>query len=73
MAAEFVIWGKAPGSAAESLLLDAPHGERITSRGQAERYLAQLRDVHGCTALRIQEIDLSKPFDFASMALGKGV
>jgi hypothetical protein len=70
--AEFVIWGvdTPNGATEETVLLDAPHGERITSHAQAERYCDQLRGF-GCTRLRIQEIDLSKPLDFAGIALGR--
>ena len=53
MATEFIIWGKAPGTDHENLLVSEQAG--IASRAQAERIVATLRDVHGCRDLRVQE------------------
>ena len=53
MAIEYIIWGKAPNTNHEDLLISERAG--IDSRAQAERIAATLRDVHGCRDLRIQE------------------
>ena len=71
MSAEFSIWGVPPGDDAETLLCEAVRGERITERALAEAVKAEA-ERRGNTRVRILELDLSKPFDFAAMALGKG-
>lgn len=50
---EFIIWGKAPGTDYEDLLISEQAG--IRDRAQAERICNTLRDVHGCRDVRIQE------------------
>lgn len=60
---EYIIWGIAPGEKQEDLLLDKLHGKPVTSRLVAGKAMQTLIEM-GCTATRIQEIDLSKAPDF---------
>ena len=64
---EYVIWGKPPGKSEEDLLYTPAR-----SMTDANRVCKILRDQHGCTALRIQVIDLDKPFN-ASKAFAKAI
>ena len=57
---EYVIWGKAPNSKTEDLLVSEKAG--INSQAQAESVLRSLESKHGCSDCRIQVIDLSVPF-----------
>jgi len=59
-AKEYVIWGKAPHSTIEDLLVSEKAG--IGNLAQAERVLQSLESKHGCRDCRIQVIDLSVPF-----------
>lgn len=52
MQSEYVIWGVAPDTDFETLLVSEHAG--ISTRAQAERVVATLTDVHGCSACRIQ-------------------
>lgn len=71
---EYVIWGvnAANGETEESILrtTNADCTGKIETREEAER-LARWLERQGCTKLRIQEIDLSKPLDFVGLALGR--
>lgn len=51
---EIVIWGKAPGSEHESLLVSEHAG--LASMQQARATVAILQSEHGCTAMRIQRL-----------------
>ena len=59
---EYVIWGKAPNSKTEDLLVSERAG--INSQAQAESVLRSLESKHGCTECRIQVLDLSEPFNW---------
>ena len=61
MTIEYIIWGKAPGTDHENLLVSEQAG--IANRAQAERIVATLRDVHGCRDLRIQEFSFGNGSD----------
>jgi hypothetical protein len=52
MQSEYIIWGVAPNTDFETLLVSEHAG--ISTRAQAERVVATLTDVHGCRACRIQ-------------------
>jgi hypothetical protein len=58
---EFVIWGRNPKSKTEELLISENFG--IRSYSEAERVCEAL-EKRGCSFLRIQVIDFSKPLDF---------
>ena len=60
MTSEFVIWGNAPGSDEQSLLLTLHKGKPITDIRQAIACKLWLRDCKGCSNLKIQEIELSQ-------------
>jgi hypothetical protein len=64
---EYVIWGKAPNSKTEDLLVSEKAG--INSQAQADRVLRSLESNHGCTECRIQVIDLSKPLKWDALSL----
>lgn len=51
MSKEYIIWGKAPGSDDETLLVCEKAG--IASMEQAQRAIATLTDVHGCRDCRV--------------------
>jgi hypothetical protein len=55
MTVEYVIWGRAPGSDSETLLISEHFG--LESRDHAERIAGKLVAEHGCTAIRIQAFD----------------
>ncbi len=65
---EYVIWGTPPGSDKDALLLARVEGEPITDKAAAQRYVKTLEQKHGCTATRIQEINLAEPLDFLRTA-----
>jgi hypothetical protein len=52
MTPEYIIWGKPPHSDDEALLVCETAG--IASMEQAQRVIAQLTDIHGCTDCRVQ-------------------
>jgi len=58
---EFVIWGIAPQTTVEQLLLVNYQGNKITDHQVAERLLKILTD-KGCTNCRIQSINLGNGF-----------
>ena len=58
---EFAIWGVPPHQTEEALLIDKPHGKVITDRDYAERLVRELEEKHGCTKVRIQELDGTLP------------
>ena len=53
---EYPIWGVPPGGGAETILYT-----RATTLAEARRVAAILKEKHGCTAVRIQSLDLSAP------------
>jgi hypothetical protein len=57
---EYVLWGFPPNSNDETLLLSG-----IETHSQAIYYARYLESEKGCTNVRIQTIDFSKPIDFA--------
>jgi hypothetical protein len=57
---EFIIWGIAPGQSIEDVLFTD-----CKTLGEAKRAVNVLILKHNCRAVRIQILDLSKPFDFA--------
>lgn len=59
MSMQYAIWGKPPGADEERLLVAKPHGQWLTNKARAERIRDELEREHGCTALRIQEIDMN--------------
>ena len=56
---EYLIWGKAPNSTGEELLVSEKAG--IDNQAWADRVLASLESKHGCSGCRIQVIDFSVP------------
>ena len=64
---EYVIWGKAPNSAVEDLLVSEKAG--INNIAQAKRALNLLESKHGCSDCRIQVIDLNVPFTWNSSSM----
>jgi ATP phosphoribosyltransferase regulatory subunit HisZ len=56
---EFIIWGIAPGQSMEDVLFTD-----CKTLGEAKRAVNALILKHSCKAVRIQILDLSKPFDF---------
>ena len=63
---EYAIWGIPAGDTEETLLLARRYGEPITSKIIAEDLAEMLRGGRfGSRAVRIQEIDLTTPPDFA--------
>lgn len=64
---EYVIWGKAPSSAVEDLLVSEKAG--INNIAQAKRVLNLLESKHGCKDCRIQVIDLSAHFTWNSSSM----
>lgn len=61
---EYVIWGIPPHKDVEELLIANPHGRPITSKSEAELFVAILIHRIGCTNVRIQKIDLTTAPDF---------
>jgi len=53
---EYVVWGVPPGGDAETVLYT-----RAATMAEARRVAVVLERRHGCTAVRIQTIDLSAP------------
>lgn len=65
MSKEFVIWGVSGDDPDEQVLLSQlPDGSPIPSRATAEKLVTWLASRHGCSRMRIQEIDGCVP-DFA--------
>ncbi len=60
---EYIIWGIAPNTKHEQVLLDGTH-VKIESLDQAKRLIRHLENVHNCTKCRVQELDLSTPPNF---------
>jgi hypothetical protein len=58
---EYIIWGKPPHSDDETLLVSETSG--LTSMEQAQRVIAQLTDIHGCTDCRVQVFTLGNGAD----------
>lgn len=56
---EYVIWGVPKGMKEETLLISKFDGRTITDKAVADRLAKILVDKHGCTNVRIQEIDLT--------------
>ncbi len=56
---EYAIWGNPPGKTKQDLLVT-----RITDKNQLKKIKKELMEDHGCAELRVQTIDLSRPFDF---------
>jgi hypothetical protein len=52
---QYVIWGIAPNSEHESLLVSENAG--IESAKHAQKVCADLESHHGCTATRVQELE----------------
>jgi hypothetical protein len=66
MPREFVIWGYAPNAQHESLLVSEHAG--LKDRQHAEQTVEKLAAEHGCTAMRIQELEpLGDASELASM------
>ena len=59
MKKEYVIWGKAPNSSEETLLVSERAGLKTIEA--ANRALASLESKHGCKDCRVQVIDFSEP------------
>lgn len=60
---EFVIWGITPNSSDERLLLVAIKGMPITNKYLANKWADRLKEIHKCTNVRVQEINLSNGFN----------
>jgi len=58
---EYIIWGKPRHSDDETLLVSETAG--IASMAQAQRVIAQLTDIHGCTDCRVQVFTLGNGAD----------
>jgi hypothetical protein len=61
---EYVIWGIPKDGHEDTLLLGTIQGKPINDKEEAKRYMKVLAEKHGCTKMRIQEIDLSGEFDW---------
>lgn len=59
---EYVIWGVAPGTCSETLLVSEKAG--IKSAEQAQNIVEKLISEHGCTSCRIQVLNLNDPFEW---------
>jgi hypothetical protein len=57
---EFIIWGIAPGQSMEDVLFTD-----CKTLNEAKKVVNVLTLKHNCTAVRVQILDLSKPFNFA--------
>jgi hypothetical protein len=60
---EYVIWGIAPNETEEQILLTKVEGKEIKNIFQAIKIQGILERKHGCTNIRIQEIDLTDGFN----------
>jgi hypothetical protein len=65
MQTEYIIWGKAPGTDFEDLLVSEQAG--IRDRAQADRICAVLADKHGCRDLRITAFSFGDGSEVAAM------
>lgn len=61
MTKEYIIWGKPPHGDTETLLVSETAG--ISSMEQAQRVIAQLTDMHGCTDCRVHVFTLGNGAD----------
>ena len=59
---EYVIWGVAPGTSIETLLVSEK--ANIKSEEQAQNIVDKLINEHGCTSCRIQVFNLNDPFEW---------
>jgi len=59
---EYVIWGIAPNTKKEQILLTAIKGSRIQDKDLADYWAKRLTDLYECTKVRIQELNLSDGF-----------
>ena len=55
---EFIIWGYPPNG--EDTLLHT----KSKTMDEAKRVMVVLEEDHGCTNMRVQVLDISKPFNF---------
>lgn len=62
---EYIIWGKPPHSDDETLLVSETAG--ITDMAQAQRVIATLINVHGCTDCRVQVFTLGNGSELTNM------
>ena len=60
---EYIVWGKPQGAVDETILHSLSR-----SREEALRVIDVLTHDYHCTDCRIQELDISQPFDFARAA-----
>lgn len=65
---EYPIWGVPPGGDAETLLYT-----RAATLAESRRVAAMLEREHGCTAVRIQSLDLSAPGESVAEAFRAAV
>lgn len=65
---EYVVWGVPPGGDAETILYT-----RAATLAEARRVAAVLEAKHGCTAVRIQSLDLSAPGESVAEAFRAAV
>jgi len=65
---EFVIWGKAPDTTIEQLLVVKINKKRITDKSLAEKCKRHLESIN-CKDVRIQEIVLSRKIDILNSFL----
>ena len=59
---EYVIWGIAPDTESEDLLVSEQAG--IKTREAAKRAVALLEEKHGCRNCRIQVLDFGEPLNW---------
>jgi hypothetical protein len=64
---EYVIWGKAPNSTTEDLLVCEKAG--INNQAWADRVVNSLETEHGCKDCRVQVLDLSTPFTWNARSM----
>lgn len=57
---EYIIWGVPPQQTDETILISGAF--KLPSLQAAEAACKDLENIHGCTDVRIQVIDLSKPY-----------
>lgn len=65
---EYPIWGVPPGGDDETILYT-----RATTLAEARRVAAILQEKHGCTAVRIQSLDMSAPGESVAEAFRAAV
>lgn len=64
---EYVIWGKKPNETDESLLLTKLDGQLMTDKGDAKKAKKLLETKYGCKDVRVQTIDLAKPYSITDI------